>query len=275
MSLLHFSQCSLDLTQPKIMGVLNMTPESRYGGGQTRFSADVLHRVETMVNEGAAIIDVGGESTRPGATSITVQEELDRVIPVIEAIQQNFATIISVDTRQPAVMRAALNAGASMINDVNALQAEGALTAVAASNAAVCLMHMQGTPQTMQNNPQYGDVVAEVKAFLQSRVHACLAAGIAKERIVIDPGFGFGKNLAHNSSLLKNLTALHVLGFPLLVGLSRKLMIEAVLGLPVEARLHASLALAVLAVSKGAVIIRAHDVKPTLEAVRMAAAVLT
>ncbi len=204
---------------------------------------------------------------------MALAEELDRVIPVIEAIRKNFTTIISVDTRKAEVMRAAINAGAHMINDVNALQAEDAMDIVAASKVAICLMHMQGAPQTMQENPQYVDVVTEVKTFLQQRVQACLTAGIAKERIVIDPGFGFGKNLEHNSLLLKKLAVLQTLGLPVLVCLSRKNMIEAALGLPVEERLYASLALSVLAVCNGASIIRTHDVKPTVDAVKMAACV--
>jgi len=256
------------------MGILNITPESRYGGGFTRLCDAVLPRVEQMVHEGAAIIDVGGESTRPGATPVALQEELDRVIPILEIVKQNFPILLSIDTRKPEVMRAALKIGVDIINDVNALQAEDALAIAANSEAAVCLMHMQGEPQTMQKAPQYENVVTEVKTFLTARVQACFAAGIPKERLLIDPGFGFGKSLAHNSQLLNHLDELKTLEVPILVGLSRKIMIEAALNLPVEQRLYASLALAVLAITKGAVIIRTHDVKPTLEAVRMAHRVL-
>ncbi len=266
----------LDVTQPQVMGILNITPESRYGGGFTRINDDVLRRAEHMVNEGAAIIDIGGESTRPGAMPVPLQEELERVIPVIAAIKKQFPTLLlSIDTRKTEVMQTALAAGVDIINDVNALQAEGALSLLADSQAAVCLMHMQGEPQTMQTAPHYEeDVVTEVKTFLAQRVQACLAAGIAKERLMIDPGFGFGKALTHNARLLKHLGALKALNVPILAGLSRKIMIEAALHLPVEQRLYASLALAVLAVSKGAAIIRTHDVKPTLEAIRMTSRVL-
>lgn len=256
------------------MGVINITPESRYGGGLTRLCDALLKRVGQMVDEGAAIIDVGGESTRPGASPVSLQEELDRTLPVLEAIKKNFPVSLSVDTRKPEVMRAAIALGVDIINDVNALRAEGALAVVAKSEASVCLMHMQGEPQTMQLAPHYADVVAEVKAFLAERVQACLTAGIAKERIIIDPGFGFGKTFQHNAQLLNHLDDLQTLGLPVLVGLSRKMLIAHALNLPVEQRLYASLALAVLAIQKGAAIIRTHDVKPTLEAVRMASRIL-
>jgi dihydropteroate synthase len=257
------------------MGIINITPESRYGGGFTRLCDEVLRRVEQMVNEGVAIIDVGGESTRPDvSTPVPLQEELDRVLPVLEVIKNRFPVLLSVDTLKPEVMQAALAVGVDIINDVNALQAPGAVEVVANSQAMVCLMHMQGEPKTMQVAPHYEDVVGEVKSFLIERMQACLAAGIAKERIIIDPGFGFGKTLAHNAHLLNHLDELQSLGVPVLVGLSRKIMIEAALNLPVEQRLYASLALAVLAITKGAAIIRTHDVKPTLEAVRMAHRVL-
>lgn len=262
------------LKQPQIMGIMNITPESRYGGGFTRLCDEVLLRIEQMVNEGAAIIDIGGESTRPGAIPVPLQEELDRVMPILEAIKKRFPVLLSIDTLKVEVMKSALAIGVDIINDVNALRAKGATEAVANSQAIVCLMHMQGEPQTMQAAPHYEDVVAEVKSFLRERVQACLAAGIPKERIIIDPGFGFGKTLAHNSRLLNHLDEFKSLGVPVLVGLSRKIMIEAALNLPVEQRLYASLALAVLAITKGAAIIRTHDIKPTLEAVRMAHRVL-
>ena len=265
---------SLNLSSPQIMGILNITPESRYGGGFTRLCDAVLQRAEQMINEGAAILDVGGESTRPGATPVSAQEELDRVMPVLEKLKENFSALISIDTRKAEVMQAALKIGVDIINDVTALQDVNALKIVANSKAVVCLMHMQGKPQTMQYAPYYDDVVTEVKTFLAKRIEVCVAAGIQKERILIDPGFGFGKTLAHNARLLNHLDEIKTLGIPILVGLSRKIMIEAALNLPVEERLYASLALAVLAVTKGAAIIRTHDVKPTWDAIRMTSAVL-
>lgn len=272
---LSCTHTQLDLTQPQIMGILNVTPDSRYGSNHYHQLDRALYHAETMVKEGAAIIDVGGESTRPGAVSVSLQEEMDRVMPVIAALQQTTETIISVDTRKPEVMREAIVQGVDMINDVCALQVTGALDFVAKSQVAVCLMHMQGEPATMQQDPYYDDVVSEVKEFLKQRLQICLAAGIAPERIVIDPGFGFGKNLRHNLILLKHLAEFRSLNVPILVGLSRKSMLEKLLGLPVDERLPGSLALAVLAVSQGAAIIRTHDVKPTVEAVKTAMAVLT
>lgn len=257
------------------MGILNVTPDSFYDGGRHSHIDAALQHAEKMLKEGAAIIDVGGESTRPGAATVSLQEEIDRVIPVVTVLRENLSAVISVDTYKPEVMQAAIRAGASFINDVNALQAPGALEMIAKNKVAICLMHRQGDAQTMQQNPHYENVVAEVKTFLGERAAACVAAGIERERIVIDPGFGFGKSLAHNLQLLKALDQLLALEFPILVGLSRKAMIGAVLGLPVEQRLYGSLALAVLAVANGASIIRTHDVRPTLEAIRMARAVLS
>ncbi|HMA10951.1 MAG TPA: dihydropteroate synthase, partial [Steroidobacteraceae bacterium] len=222
--------------------------------------------------EGAAIIDVGGESTRPGSAPASLQEELDRVLPVIEAVSRELDVLVSVDTMKPEVMRAAVAAGAGLINDVLALQAPGALEAAASSGAAVCLMHMQGTPRTMQQNPHYEDVVREVGELLRGRAAACRAAGIAAERILLDPGFGFGKSLAHNLELLRGLSAL-VGDYPLLVGLSRKSMLGKLTGRPVEQRLAGSIALAALAVAAGASIVRCHDVAETVDAVRVAWAV--
>lgn len=273
---MRFLNCAnnyLDLTYPQVMGIMNVTPDSLYGGSRHISPPIILQYAEQMVAEGAAIIDIGGESTRPGAIPISLQEELDRVIPVIEVCRQ-LPVIISVDTRTPAVMQAAIQAGVGFINDINALRAENALSIVANSQAAVCLMHMQGEPQTMQQNPYYTDVVTEVKNFLAERVAVCLAAGITQDRLVIDPGFGFGKHLQHNLSLLNHLDIFTKTGVPVLVGLSRKSMIKDILGLPIVERLPASLALAVLAVSKGASIVRTHDVKATVEAIRMATAVL-
>jgi dihydropteroate synthase len=228
-----------------------------------------------MVRDGAAIIDIGGESTRPGAQPVSAEQELERVVPVIEALAGEIAVPISIDTFKPEVMRAAVAAGAGMINDIMALQAQGALQAAAETAVPVCLMHMQGEPRTMQQAPEYGDVVAEVMQFLSERRDACLAAGIPGNRILLDPGFGFGKTLGHNLSLLKHLRALAALDAPILVGISRKSMIGSLLGgAPVEERVCGGLAAAVLAVNEGAAIIRTHDVRETVEALCVAQAVL-
>ncbi|MFU8895982.1 MAG: dihydropteroate synthase [Gammaproteobacteria bacterium] len=256
------------------MGVLNVTPDSFSDGGQFTGLESALERAGVMAGEGAALLDIGGESTRPGAPPVDTAAELARVIPVIEAVTAGGGPPVSVDTTKPEVMIAAAAAGAELINDVRALDAPGALEAAAASGCAVCLMHMQGEPRTMQRSPVYEDVVEEVYAFLAGRIEACVRAGIATERIVIDPGFGFGKTLAHNLSLMKGLSRFSRLGVPLLVGVSRKSMIGAVTGRPVEARLAGGLALAALAVAAGARIIRSHDVAPTLDAVAMSAAVV-
>ena len=259
------------------MGVLNITPDSFSDGGQlfragrVNFDA-VLYRAEAMAGAGAALLDIGGESTRPGAEPVPEDEELDRVVPVVEALAGRVDAMLSVDSSTPAVMRAAAAAGAHLLNDVRALTRPGALEAAAASGLPVCLMHMQGTPDTMQAAPRYADVVAEVEAFLRERVAACRAAGIDGEAIVLDPGFGFGKTVAHNLSLLQGLPRLSALGHPLLVGLSRKSLIAKLLGRSVDERLPASLALAVLAAERGASIIRAHDVAETADALAMVAA---
>jgi dihydropteroate synthase len=260
----------LDLTRPAVMGILNVTQDSFSDGGRFRNPNAALAHAREMVQAGAAIVDVGGESTRPGASPVSLQEELDRVLPVITAIRAELDVLISIDTMKPAVMTAAVIAGASMINDVNALQAPGAIDAVAATQAAVCVMHMQGVPQTMQAQPQYGEVVADVQQFLNARVAVCMAAGIPANRIVLDPGFGFGKTLEHNIALLNGLKALTSGPYPVLVGLSRKSIIGKILGRPVEQRLAGSLALATLAAVRGARIIRSHDVAETLDAVTMA-----
>ena len=262
----------LDLSAPAVMGVLNVTPDSFSDGGRFSGRAAALDRARQMAHEGAAIVDVGGQSTRPGAVVIGVEEELARVVPVVEALCAELALPVSVDTSRPEVMRAALAAGASMINDVAALRAPGALEAVAASSAAVCLMHMQGEPQTMQVAPRYDDVVAEVREFLERRVRAAEAAGIARARMVVDPGFGFGKLLEHNLRLLAGLGQLAPAGVPVLAGLSRKSMIGQLTGRPVNERLAGSVALAALAVERGAAIVRTHDVAATVDAVRIAAA---
>lgn len=263
----------LDLSVPRVMGILNVTPDSFSDGGRYLDPAVAVARARQMVAEGAAIIDVGGESTRPGAAAVAAEDEIARVVPVIQALTAELSVPVSVDTSKPEVMRAAVAAGAGLINDVCALRQPGALQAAAELRVPVCLMHMQGEPRTMQQAPHYADVVAEVSAFLQERVAACVAAGIARERILLDPGFGFGKSLDHNLSLLKHLPALHALGLPLLVGMSRKRMIGAVLDAPLEDRLYGSVAVATLGAWLGAAIVRVHDVKATADALRMVAAV--
>lgn len=255
------------------MGILNVTPDSFSDGGRHVLRDEALAAARRMVDEGAAVIDVGGESTRPGAQPVGEQEELDRVIPVIEAIARELDCTISIDTMKPAVMRAAGAAGAHLVNDVNGLRAAGAVDAVAECRMAACLMHMRGTPQTMQAAPAYEDVVAEVKSFLLSRVTVCEAAGIPRERLLLDPGFGFGKLLDHNLALFASLDAFVALGLPVLVGVSRKGMIGQILDLPVDRRLNGGLAAAALAVSMGAKLIRTHDVQATVEAVKFATAV--
>lgn len=252
-----------------MMGVLNITPDSFYEGSRCQNLDAALLRAEVMQKEGAAILDVGGESTRPGANPVTPQEEMDRIIPVIESFTKNFSAVISVDTQRPEVMREAIRAGAHFINDINALQSEDALKIISQSKVGICLMHMQGEPQRMQKNPQYENVVSEVKTFLQQRVEACLKAGISRERIVIDPGFGFGKTLQHNLDLVNHLSEIKFQGYPLLVGFSRKSMVGAILRVPEEERLYGSLALATIALMKGASIIRTHDVKSTLHAIKI------
>ncbi|HHW1646360.1 TPA: dihydropteroate synthase [Pseudomonas aeruginosa] len=263
----------LDLACPHVMGILNVTPDSFSDGGRFDRLDDALQHAERMVREGATLIDVGGESTRPGARSVSPTEELERVAPVVERIARELDVVISVDTSTPAVMRETARLGAGLINDVRSLQRDGALDAAVDSGLAVCLMHMRGEPQTMQDAPAYQDVVAEVGAFLQERVDACVAAGIDRERLLLDPGFGFAKTLEHNLVLFRHLQALHGLGLPLLVGVSRKSMIGKVLGREVDERLYGSLALAALALAKGARIIRVHDVAATVDVMRMISAV--
>ncbi len=263
----------LGLSAPVVMGVLNVTPDSFSDGGRHQGVAAALAHARRMVEEGAGIIDVGGESTRPGAAAVPVEEELQRVVPVVEALRQELDVIISVDTSQPAVIRAVTAAGAHLINDVRGLRLPGALEAAAASSAAVCLMHMQGEPGTMQQSPYYTDVVAEVRDWLQARLEACRALGMAEDRLLVDPGFGFGKNLDHNLRLLAELPAATPSGVPVLVGLSRKSTVGAVTGRPVDQRLAGSVAAAALAVRAGAHIVRAHDVAATVDAVKLAAAV--
>ena len=250
---------------PLIMGIVNVTPDSFSDGGRYVSAANATCHALRLIEQGADLVDIGGESTRPGSNQVSVEEEMRRIMPVVEALVERNVPV-SVDTSKPEVMRAAIAAGAAMINDVNALRAEGALEAVAASGAAACLMHMQGEPRSMQVEPHYNDVVAEVKDFLQQRLDAAVAAGIARERLVIDPGFGFGKTLKHNIELLRNLERFTDMNVPLLVGLSRKSMLGKITGSEVGDRIHASVAAALLAVAKGASIVRVHDVKATRDA---------
>ena len=251
------------------MGILNVTPDSFSDGGRFAALDDALRQAERLVEAGADIIDVGGESTRPGAAAVAEAEELDRVVPVVEALSSRFDLPLSIDTSKPGVMRAAVAAGASIINDVRALREPGALEAAAGLPAAVCLMHMQGQPRTMQSAPHYDDVVGEVVAFLQARVQACLAAGMTRDRLMLDPGFGFGKTDAHNLSLLKHLDRLADTGLPVLVGLSRKSMIGRLLDRAVDERVSGSVAAALAAVLKGADVIRAHDVRETVDSLEI------
>jgi dihydropteroate synthase len=266
----------LDLSTPVVMGILNLTPDSFSDGGRFPDCDSAISHALAMVSEGAAIIDIGGESTRPGAASVSVQQELDRVMPVVESLVAELPVPLSVDTSKPDVMQAAISAGAGMINDVMALRPEGAIEAVRdAGHVALCLMHMQGEPRSMQQNPRYHDVVGEVRHFLLERAAFCEKAGIARSRIILDPGFGFGKTLEHNTALLKNIDLLAGEGYPLLVGISRKSMIGQLLGdVPVDQRLQGSVAAAVIAAIKGANILRVHDVRETVEALKIVEALL-
>jgi len=264
---------TLDLSSCRVMGILNITPDSFSDGGDFFCPRDAVVRAREMVDAGAAIIDIGGESTRPGAAVVTAMEEISRVVPVIEALHGELEVPISVDTSKPEVMRAAVAAGAGMINDVRALQKEGALAAAAELAVPVCLMHMQGEPQTMQQAPHYDDVVAEVTAFLLRRVAACEQAGIERRRLLIDPGFGFGKDLNHNLMLMQGMSKLVATGLPVLTGVSRKSMIGKILENEVDQRLYGSMALAALAAWQGSMLIRAHDVGATVDAVKVIGAV--
>ncbi len=259
----------LDLTHAHIMGILNVTPDSFSDGGRYTSLELALLRAHEMVSAGASIIDIGGESTRPGAATVGAQQELDRVAPLVERIAAECDVIISVDTSTPAVIRESARLGAGLINDVRSLQRDGALDAAAATHLPVCLMHMRGEPQTMQDEPYYNDVAVEVAGFLQERIDACVTAGIAVERIVLDPGFGFAKNTQHNYELFKRLPELLSLQRPLLVGVSRKSMIGNILQQPVDQRLYGSLALAVMALERGAKILRVHDVVATMDALKI------
>jgi len=277
---MHFScgRFQLDLSTPRVMGIVNVTPDSFSDGGKFNTTDKAVAHAMQLVAQGADILDIGGESTRPGATPVPLEEELKRVIPVIKALIE-IGIPLSIDTYKPEVMRAAIDAGVDMVNDVCALQEPNALEIVAASKVGVCLMHMQGRPQTMQAEPQYQDVVAEVTSFLAARLKAAEQAGVARERIVIDPGFGFGKRTAHNLTLLNHLSSLQSLGLPLLIGLSRKSLLGQVLGsevgvLALDERVHASIAASVVSVMKGANIVRVHDVKPTVDALKIVSAVM-
>ena len=263
----------LNLAHPNVMGIVNVTPDSFSDGGKYSSTELAVEHALQLIADGADILDIGGESTRPGAEPVSLDEELRRVIPVIEALSKLVTVPLSIDTYKPEVMRAAILAGADIVNDICALREDGALEVVANSNAGVCLMHMQGVPQTMQINPTYHDVVTEVKQFLTDRLDACLAGGIVKERILLDPGFGFGKTTAHNVSLIQHLDRLAELGFPLLVGLSRKSVLGKIAGGDELQRLHAGLAASVISVMKGAKIVRVHDVKATVDALKVVTAV--
>ncbi|HEY0799413.1 MAG TPA: dihydropteroate synthase [Steroidobacteraceae bacterium] len=265
---------SLDLTRPAVMGILNVTPDSFSDGGRYAATEAALARARELVAEGAAIIDVGGQSTRPGALEVAESVEMARVMPVIEGIAASCDVAISIDTSKAAVMQAAVAAGACIINDIYALRAPGARAVAAETLAGVCLMHMQGEPRTMQDSPHYNDVVAEVIEFLLRERLACVEAGIASDAIAFDPGLGFGKSLEHNLTLLKELPRIAALGAPLLLGASRKSVVGKILGKPVNERLYGGLGLAALAVSSGARIIRTHDVGPTQDAIRCVSAVL-
>lgn len=266
--MLHCGKFKLELSRPLVMGVVNVTPDSFSDGGRHLDSEAALAHAQLLIEEGADMLDIGGESTRPGAEPVDAQLELDRILPVLEGLRGT-AVPLSVDTRKPEVMRAALAAGADMINDVYALREPEALAALAVSDAAVCLMHMQGDPENMQFEPHYRDVMSEVMTFLRMRIATVQAAGIARERIVVDPGFGFGKTLAHNIALLRGLEAFAGLGVPVLAGLSRKSLLGAITGQPVEQRLAASVAAALLAVQHGAKIVRVHDVRATVDALKV------
>ncbi|WP_239496105.1 dihydropteroate synthase [Salinicola peritrichatus] len=272
---LHCGKHFLDLSRPRVMGILNVTPDSFSDGGRHNRLDDARRHAERLLREGAAIIDVGGESTRPGADAVSLDAERERVLPVVETLVEEFDALVSVDTSSPELMSEAAAAGAGLINDVRSLSRPGALEAAAGIDLPVCLMHMLGEPQTMQQAPHYDRPIEDAVAdFLRQRIAVYEAAGIARERLLIDPGFGFAKTLAHNLRLLHRMESLDALGLPLLVGMSRKSMIGRTLGRAVDERLPGGLALTVMAVERGARIVRVHDVAPTLDAIDMAWAVL-
>jgi len=275
-----FNGKSLDLSVAHVMGILNVTPDSFSDGGELMNTSGhvvldkVLKRAESMVCAGAAILDIGGESTRPGAEPVSTDQEISRVMPVVEAVRQNLDTIVSVDTSNPELISLCRDAGVGLINDVRALSRDGAMAAAAASGLPVCLMHMQGTPENMQDNPVYGDVVEEVADYLSGRVAVCVEAGIARDRVILDPGFGFGKTLAHNLELLGRLEGLQRLELPLLVGMSRKRMIGMITGRREKDRVQGSVAAAVIGVMNGGRIVRTHDVSETMDALKICNEVL-
>jgi dihydropteroate synthase len=271
---LHAQGTTLDLSHPHVMGILNVTPDSFSDGGTHNTLVEAVRHANLMINAGATIVDVGGESTRPGAADVSVEEELERVIPVVEAIAQRFEVWISVDTSKPEVIRESARVGAHIINDIRSLTEPGALKAAAETGLPVCLMHMQGQPKTMQEAPKYDDVFADVNRFI-NHIARCERAGISKEKLLLDPGFGFGKNLSHNYALLARLAEFHHFNLPLLVGMSRKSMVGQLLNVGPNERLSGSLACAVIAAMQGAHIIRVHDVKETVEAMRVVEATLS
>lgn len=266
---------NLDLSHPQVMGILNVTPDSFSDGGRHNNLDKALQHVQLMLSAGATLIDIGGESTRPGAAEVSEQEELDRVVPVVEALAQRFDVWLSVDTSKAAVITESAHAGAHLINDIRALQEPGALDAAVKTGLPVCLMHMQGQPKSMQQSPHYNDLMTEINQFFQHHIERCVAAGIAKNKLLLDPGFGFGKDLAHNYQLLAHLAELHHFKLPLLVGMSRKSMVGQLLNVPPQQRVIGSVACAVIAAMQGAQIIRVHDVKETVEAMRIVEATLS
>lgn len=272
---IRFKNQIMDLSFPQVMGIVNMTPDSFSDGGNYNNLDDAMRRVDSMIQSGATFIDVGGESTRPGAAEVSVEEELDRVIPLVEKIARYFDVWISVDTSKPQVMTESAKAGAHLINDIRALTEPGAIEAAAKTQLPVCIMHMQGDPKTMQNAPHYQqDIYQEVDQFFTQHINRCVNAGIAREKIILDPGFGFGKNLQHNYRLLAKLNNFHHFGLPLLVGMSRKSMIGQVLNVAPQERMIGSVSCAVIAAMQGAQIIRVHDVKETFDALRIVQATL-
>lgn len=266
---------TLNLSHPQVMGILNLTPDSFSDGGLYNSLNQALLHAHALISAGATMIDVGGESTRPGAAEVSEEEEIARVVPVVEALAQRFDVFISVDTSKAGVIFESARAGAHLINDIRSFQEPGALAAAAASGLPVCLMHMQGTPRTMQQAPHYNDLIADVNAFFEHHIHRCNEAGITKQKLLLDPGFGFGKNLAHNYQLLARLSEFHRFGLPLLVGMSRKSMIGQLLNVPLDKRVIGSVACAVIAAMQGAQIVRVHDVRETVEAMRVVEATLS
>ncbi|MGV3171469.1 dihydropteroate synthase [Proteus vulgaris] len=265
----------LNLSTPQVMGILNVTPDSFSDGGTHNSLNDAVNHATKLIADGASIIDIGGESTRPGASDVSIDEELQRVVPVVEAIRQRFDVWISVDTSKAQVMAESANVGASIINDIRSLQEPGALEAAAKTGLPVCIMHMQGDPKTMQQSPHYENVMIDVDHFLRENIQRCVDAGIEKNQIILDPGFGFGKNLAHNYQLLAHLSELHHFGLPILAGMSRKSMVGQLLNVPPQERVAGSVACAVIAAMQGAQIIRVHDVKETVDAMKVVQATLS